>query len=160
MKVAVVTSFPPSKVTLNEYGYHLVKNFVNKEDISKLVLLTDKTKAPKQLDFENSGKVKVRECWSFNSYTTFISIFKAVLEERPDVIFFNLQFVKFGDKKIPAALGLLLPMLLRIEGFKTVVLMHNIMETVDLKEAGFSENKFLQKVYSFIGSSLTRCILK
>ncbi len=160
MKVAVVTSFPPSKVTLNEYGYHLVKNFVNKEDISKLVLLTDKTKAPKQLDFENRGKDKVRECWSFNSYTTFISIFKAVLEERPDVIFFNLQFVKFGDKKIPAALGLLLPMLLRIEGFKTVVLMHNIMETVDLKEAGFSENKFLQKVYSFIGSSLTRCILK
>ncbi len=160
MKVAVVTSFPPSKVTLNEYGYHLVKNFVNEEEVSELVLLTDKTKAPKQLDFENSDKVKVKECWSFNSYKTIISVFRAVLSEKPDAILFNLQFVKFGDKKIPAALGLLLPMILRFAGFKTVVLLHNIMETVDLEEAGFSDNKILKKIYSFIGSSLTRCVLK
>ncbi|OIQ20163.1 MAG: glycosyl transferase family 1 [Flavobacterium sp. MedPE-SWcel] len=160
MKVAIVTSFPPSKVTLNEYGYHLAKNFVNKEDIDELVLLTDKTKAPKQLDFENSDNVKVNECWSFNSYKTIVSIFRAVLSEKPDVILFNLQFVKFGDKKIPAALGLLLPMLLRFVGFKTIVLLHNIMETVDLKQAGFSNNKIAQKIYSFIGSSITRCILK
>lgn len=160
MKVAVVTSFPPSKVTLNEYGYHLVKNFAAEEDIKEIALLTDKTKAPKQLDFENSDKVKVNECWSFNSYKTIISVFRAVLTEKPDTVFFNLQFVKFGDKKIPAALGLLLPMLLRFAGFKTVVLLHNIMETVDLEQAGFSNSNFLNKVYSFIGSSLTRCVLK
>ncbi|QYJ67563.1 glycosyltransferase [Flavobacterium litorale] len=160
MKVAVVTAFPPSKVTLNEYGYHLVKNFVNKEDIEEVVLLTDKTKAPKQLDFENSDKVKVRECWSFNSYKILFSIFRAVLSEKPDTVLFNLQFMKFGDKKVPASLGLLLPMLLRLAGFKTVVLLHNIMETVDLQEAGFSKGGVMQKIYTFIGSSLTRCILK
>lgn len=160
MKVAVVTSFPPSKVTLNEYGYHLVKNFVNKEDIEEVVLLTDKTKAPKQLDFENSDKVKVKECWSFNSYKILFSIFRAVLSEKPDTVLFNLQFMKFGDKKVPASLGLLLPMLLRLAGFKTVVLLHNIMETVDLQEAGFSKGGVMQKIYTFIGSSLTRCILK
>lgn len=160
MKVAIVTSFPPSKVTLNEYGYHLVKNFVNKEDISELVLLADKTKAEKQLDFENSDKVKVNECWEFNSYTTIFKIIAAVYKEKPDVVFFNLQFVKFGDKKIPAALGLMLPMLLRFAGVKTVVLLHNIMETVDLEQAGFSKNKFLKKIYGFIGSTLTRCLLK
>lgn len=160
MKVAVVTSFPPSKVTLNEYGYHLVKNFVNEDEVSELVLLTDKTKAPKQLDFENSDKVKVKECWSFNSYKTILSVFRAVVSEKPDVVLFNLQFVKFGDKKIAAALGLMLPMILRFAGYKTVVLLHNIMETVDLEEAGFSKNKILKKIYSFIGSSITRCILK
>ncbi|GGB79369.1 glycosyl transferase family 1 [Flavobacterium suaedae] len=160
MKVAIVTSFPPSKVTLNEYGYHLVKNFVNKEDISELVLLADKTKAEKQLDFDNSDKVKVNECWEFNSYTTIFKIIAAVYKEKPDVVFFNLQFVKFGDKKIPAALGLMLPMLLRFAGVKTVVLLHNIMETVDLEQAGFSKNKFLKKIYGFIGSTLTRCLLK
>lgn len=160
MKVAIVTSFPPSKVTLNEYGYHLVKNFVNKEDISELVLLADKTKAEKQLDFDNSDKVKVNECWEFNSYKTIFKIIAAVYKEKPDVVFFNLQFVKFGDKKIPAALGLMLPMLLRFAGVKTVVLLHNIMETVDLEQAGFSKNKFLKKIYGFIGSTLTRCLLK
>lgn len=160
MKIAVVTAFPPSKVTLNEYGYHLVKNFAQKEEISELVLICDKTEAPKQLDFNNSEKVTVNECWSFNSYTTLFSIIKQAIKEKPETILFNLQFVKFGDKKIPAALGLLLPMILRVLGFKTMVLMHNILEQVDLESAGFTSNKVAQKIYNFIGTTLTRCILK
>ncbi|NHN26615.1 glycosyltransferase [Flavobacterium jejuense] len=160
MKIAVVTAFPPSKVTLNEYGYHLVKNFVQKEEVSELVLLCDKTEAPKQLDFNNSEKVTVNECWSFNSYKTIFSIIKQAIKEKPETILFNLQFVKFGDKKIPAALGLLLPMILRLLGFKTMVLMHNILEQVDLESAGFTSNKIAQKVYNFIGTTLTKCILK
>ena len=160
MKLAIVTAFPPSKVTLNEYGYHLVKNFVQKEEVSELVLMSDKTEAPKQLDFENSGKVTINECWSFNSYTNFFSIIKQVIKEKPETVLFNLQFVKFGDKKIPAALGLLLPMVLRLLGFKTMVLMHNILEQVDLENAGFTSNRIAQKVYNFIGTTLTRCILK
>ncbi|MEC4003984.1 glycosyltransferase [Flavobacterium sp. SUN052] len=160
MKVAVVTAFPPSKVTLNEYGYHLVKNFVQNPEISELVLLSDKTIEPKQLDFDNKEKVKVKDCWEFNSYTSIFSIFKAVRQEKPDAILFNLQFVKFGDKKIPSALGLLLPMILRIFGYKTVVLLHNILEQVDLEKAGFTESKLMQSIYNFIGTSITRCILK
>jgi len=160
MKIAVVTAFPPSKVTLNEYGYHLVKNFVQKEEISELILLSDKTAAPKQLDFENSDKVKVNQCWSFNSYRNFFTIISQVVKEKPETVLFNLQFVKFGDKKVPAALGLLLPMVLRLLGFKTMVLMHNILEQVDLENAGFTSNKITQKVYNFIGTTLTKCILK
>ena len=160
MKIAVVTSFPPSKVTLNEYGYHLVKNFVNKNDITELLLLTDKTKAPKQLDFENSDKVKVNECWSFNSYLSFFTILKTILKERPDAVLFNLQFLKFGSKKIPAAMGLMLPMLLRLIGISTIVLLHNIMEEVDLTKAGFSKGGLQKKIYSFIGTNLTKCLLK
>lgn len=160
MKIAVVTAFPPSKVTLNEYGYHLVKNFVQKEEVSELVLITDRTSEPKQFDFENSNKVSVNECWEFNSYANIFTIVKAVLKEKPDAVLFNLQFVKFGDKKIPAALGLLLPMILKILGCNTVVLLHNIMEQVDLANAGFTSNKIAQKIYNFIGTTLTSCILK
>ena len=160
MKIAVVTAFPPSKVTLNEYGYHLVKNFVQKNEVSELVLITDKTSEPKLLDFENSNKVSVNECWKFKSYANIFTIVKAVLKEKPDAVLFNLQFVKFGDKKIPAALGLMLPMILKMLGCNTVVLLHNILEQVDLANAGFTSNKLAQKAYNFIGTTLTRCILK
>ncbi|MFK7001163.1 glycosyltransferase [Flavobacterium oreochromis] len=160
MKLAVITSFPPSKVTLNEYGYHLVKNFVQKEEVSELILMCDKTNEAKQLDFDHYEKVKVNECWSFNSYKIIFTICKAVITSKPDAILFNLQFVKFGDKKIPAALGLLLPFILRILGFKTMVLMHNILEQVDLDTAGFTKNKLMQNIYNAIGSSLTFFILK
>ncbi|WP_396212634.1 glycosyltransferase [Flavobacterium sp.] len=160
MKVAVVTAFPPSKVTLNEYGYHLVKNFVQNDEVTELILMSDKTNEPKQLDFDKKEKIKIKECWKFNSYTTFFSIIKATRQENPDVILFNLQFVKFGDKKIHSAMGLLLPMFLRLFGFKTVVLLHNILEQVDLEKAGFTESKIMQTIYNFIGENITRCLLK
>ncbi len=160
MKLAVITAFPPSKVTLNEYGYHLVKNFVQKNEISEVILLCDKTQDAKQLDFKNSDKVKVRECWSFNSYTNIISIMDAIRAEKPDAVLINLQFMKFGDKKVPAALGLLIPWILRMNSIPTVSLLHNILEQVDLESAGFTDNKLAQRFYNFVGTSLTKFILK
>lgn len=160
MKIAVITAFPPSKVTLNEYGYHLVKNFAQKNEVTQVVILADKTVETKELDFENSNKIKVNECWSFNSYSNIFSITKAISKEKPDAVLINLQFMKFGDKKIPAALGLMIPMVLRLKGIPTVSLLHNILEQVDLESAGFTDNKIAQKIYNFIGTTLTRFILK
>jgi glycosyltransferase involved in cell wall biosynthesis len=160
MKLAIITAFPPSKVTLNEYGYHLVKNFAKKNEISEVILLCDKTQDAKQLDFKKSDKVKVRECWSFNSYTNIISIMDAIRAEKPDAVLINLQFMKFGDKKVPAALGLLIPWILRMNSIPTVSLLHNILEQVDLESAGFTDNKLAQRFYNFVGTSLTKFILK
>ncbi|WP_417886531.1 glycosyltransferase [Zunongwangia sp.] len=160
MKLAIVTAFPPSKVTLNEYGYHLVKNFAAKKDVEEIVLITDYTEADKQLDFENSEKITIKQCWKFNDYKNVATIYKAITKEKPDAILFNLQFMKFGDKKVVAALGLLLPMIFKLKNAATIVLLHNILETVDLGKAGFTSNRLMQKMYNFIGASLTRLILQ
>ena len=125
MKLAIITAYPPSKVTLNEYAYHLVKHFRQKEEITELILLTDITKESKTIDFTEDGcKITVKECWSFNSYANVFSVAKAINQSKPDCILFNLQFMKFGDKKIPAALGLLLPLVCKIKGIPTIVLLH------------------------------------
>ena len=89
-----------------------------------------------------------------------MSISKAIREEKPDAVLINLQFMKFGDKKVPAALGLMIPMVLRTSGVPTVSLLHNILEQVDLESAGFTKNKVAQKIYNFIGTTLTRFVLK
>jgi glycosyltransferase involved in cell wall biosynthesis len=68
--------------------------------------------------------------------------------------------MKFGDKKIAAALGLALPLICKIKQIPTIVLLHNILEQVDLESAGFTSNKIAQKIYNFIGTSLTKLILK
>ena len=161
MKLAIVTAYPPSKITLTEYAYHMVKQFRQKKELTELILLTDFTPEAKDLSFEEDGcKITVKDCWKFNSYTNLISVNKALNETKPDAVLFNLQFMKFGDKKIPAALGLLLPWLCKIKSIPTVVLLHNIMEKVDLASAGFTENKLLQKIYGFVGTTLTRFILQ
>jgi glycosyltransferase involved in cell wall biosynthesis len=161
MKLAIVTAYPPSKVTLNEYAYHLVKHFRQKESVTEIVLLTDKTKGEKDISFIEEGcKITVKECWEFNGYLNIINITKAIEYALPDAVLFNLQFMKFGDKKIPAALGLLLPIVCKLKRIPNIVLLHNILEEVDLKLAGFTSNKLLQKVYEFIGTTLTRLILQ
>ena len=161
MKLAIVTAYPPSKVTLNEYAYHLVKHFRQKQDITEIVLLTDKTEGEKDLSFQEDGcKISVKECWKFNSYLNIVNVTKAINQTQPDAVLFNLQFMKFGDRKIAAALGLMLPLVCKLKGIPNIVLLHNILEEVDLGSAGFTSNKLMQKIYGFIGSSLTRLILQ
>ncbi|ARV14405.1 glycosyltransferase [Polaribacter sp. SA4-12] len=161
MKLAIVTAYPPSKVTLNEYAYHLVKSFRQNEKVTELILLTDETPEGKDINFtENGCKITVKECWKFNSYTNIINVTKAINKTKPDAILFNLQFMKFGDKKLAAALGLALPMVCRAKKIPTIVLLHNILEQVDLESAGFTSNKLAQKIYNFIGTTLTKLILR
>lgn len=161
MKLAIVTAYPPSKVTLNEYAYHLVKSFRQSKKVTELVLLTDTTPEGKDINFtENGCKITVKESWKFNSYKNIINVTKAINKTKPDAVLFNLQFMKFGDKKLAAALGLALPLICKIKQIPTIVLLHNILEQVDLESAGFTANKFLQKAYNFIGTTLTKLILK
>jgi len=160
MKLAIVTAYPPSKVTLTEYGYHLVKHFRLQDEVTEIVLLTDVTSEAKDLTFQESGcKITVKECWNFNDYTNLFKISKVISQTKPDGVLFNLQFLKFGDKKVPAALGLMLPMICKWKGIPTISLLHNILEQVDLENAGFTNNKLLQKAYNFIGATLTRFVL-
>ena len=161
MKLAIVTAYPPSKVTLNEYAYHLVKHFRQNEEVTELILLTDKTDEPKDVDFTEDGcKITIKECWEFNSYGNITSVTSAISNIKPDAVLFNLQFMKFGDKKVAAALGLMLPLVCKMKKIPSIVLLHNILEEVDLGSAGFTQSKLMQKVYGFIGSSLTRLILQ
>lgn len=160
MKLAIVTAYPPSKITLTEYAYHLVKHFRLQSDVDEIILITDRTEGQKDISFEEGGcKITVAESWSFNSYKNILDINRTLNRTKPDAVLFNLQFLKFGDKKVPAALGLLMPFICKMKGIPCISLLHNILETVDLESAGFTKNKLLQKIYGLIGSTLTRFVL-
>ncbi|MBX7240831.1 MAG: glycosyltransferase [Bacteroidia bacterium] len=161
MKLAIVSTHPPGKGTLNEYGYYLIRHFRQKPEIESVILITDKLPEGQQYHFPEEGApVIVKEVWAFNDWSNLLKINKAVKETQPDVVLYNLQFLLFGSSKIPAALGLLSPFAVRIFGTPSVVLLHNILEEVDLSNAGITQNKLLQKIYNFIGSMLTRFLLK
>jgi len=48
----------------------------------------------------------------------------------------------------------------KLKHIPNIVLLHNILEVVDLESAGFTSNKLVQKAYEFIGTTLTRFILQ
>lgn len=159
LKLAIISPYPPSKVTLNEYGYHLVKHFAQKEEIEEIVVLTNllDDNTTYQTDVDH---VRLLPCWTFNSLFSPIRILQTIRREKPDVVLLNLQFMSFGTSKIPAALGLMIPALLRLMGVPAISLLHNIMEEVDLGSAGFTKNKVVQWAYKLIGTMLTRLVLQ
>jgi glycosyltransferase involved in cell wall biosynthesis len=128
--------------------------------VEEVFVITDHLPNNEDYQLESGlNKVKIIPTWSFNNPLNAWKILKTIRNCQPDAVLYNIQFLSFGDKKISAALGLLTPMITRLFGFPSISLLHNIIETVDLENAGISSNKWLNKIYNFIGSIMTRIIL-
>lgn len=165
LKIAMVTTHPPSKNSLNEYAYHFVRFLRQKPEVAELHLLLDELPAgggdytAVSTPQSHSAPVYARPCWRFNSPKNGWTILQAVRDIQPDIVLFNIQFASFADTKIAATLGLLTPLLLKLNGFRSVVLLHNIMETVDLKSAGFGGNPIIEGIIRLAGTITTRLLL-
>ncbi len=161
MKIAIVSAYPPSMGTLNEYNFHLTNHFKNKDGISEIHLFTDTLPNGEAYPETRLGpKVFIHDCWTFNAWTNPLKIAKKAKKLGVDIVLFNIQFLTFGDKKIPAALGLMTPMYMKWRNQHSVVLLHNILEEVDLESAGISKNPIINKIYNAFGTFLTKCLLK
>jgi len=160
MKLAFITPYPPSQVTLNEYGYHLTKSFLGKTDIEKIYILTNHLEDDSQYSRYAEEGLDIIPCWDFDSWTTVLALRKKLKELQPDAVILNLQFMTFGSGKIPAALGLLTPWMCKLLGIPSIVILHNITETVNLNTIGMAESKFKGNLFLWIGEQLTKFILK
>ena len=133
MKIALITSFPPSRHALNEYGFH-VADQLRKERGVDLTILGDYLPAPAP---ELPG-FKVMRCWGFERCGSATSLLRALWKLKPDVAWFNLGFASFGGRPLPALLGLAAPAAARISGAYSHVTLHQLFETVDLEDAQVS----------------------
>src|SRR5437016_2388785 len=131
MNICLVSAFPPSREALNEYGYHLALELQEIPGLS-LTILGDDLPAPQS---ELHGFSVIR-CWAFNSMANPWRLLLAIRQLKPDVVWFNLGFASFGGKPLPAFAGIGIPAMARMSGFYTHVTLHQLMETVDLKDAG------------------------
>mgnify|MGYP000866599538 CR=1 FL=1 len=160
MKIAFVSPYPPSMVTLNEYGYHLIRSFVGKPDVEKIYVLTNHLEDDSKYSQYAMEGIELIPCWTFNSFFTFAAIRKQLKKLKPDVVIMNLQFMTFGEGKIPAALGLLTPWVCKLLGIPSIIILHNITETVKLDTIGMAESKWKGDLFLWIGKQLTKFILK
>jgi glycosyltransferase involved in cell wall biosynthesis len=131
MKICLVTSFPPSRDALNEYGFHIACELRRIPEIELTILGDDHSSNQPELDGFN-----VTRCWKFNSLRNPKRVLAAIGRERPDVVWFNLGFASFGGKAVAAFTGITIPFFSRMKGPYTHVTLHQLMETVDLKDAG------------------------
>ena len=163
MHVAIVTTYPPGKGTLNEYAYHFVRALRTKEEITHITLLVDNLPdaAEYPLPEMSAGlaQLDIVPSWQFDSATNAWRILSTVRTIDPDVVLFNLQFASFGGTKAAASLGLTAPWLVKLADYPSMVLLHNIMETVDLQNAGYANNRAIESVMRMAGTTVTRMLL-
>lgn len=160
MKLAFITPYPPSQVTLNEYGYHLTRSFLGKNGIEKIYILTNNLENNDDYSRYATEGLEIIPCWDFDSWFTVLNLRKKLKELQPDAVILNLQFMTFGAGKIPAALGLLTPWMCKLLGIPSVTILHNITETVNLETIGMANSKLKGKLFLWIGEQLTKFILK
>ena len=164
MHVAIVTTYPPGKGTLNEYAFHFVRALRTKEEISRITLLVDDLPDDASYPTSEADKgltpIDIVPCWQFNGASNPWRIVQAVRRIKPDVVLFNIQFASFGDKKAPVTLGLMAPWLVKLAGYPSMVLLHNIMETVDLRNAGYAGSALMEKLIRAAGTLTTAILLR
>jgi len=131
MKICLVTAFPPSREALNEYGFHIARELKDAEGLEVTILGDDFYPVQPELDGYN-----VVRCWAFNGLSNPWRLLREIRRQKPDVVWFNLGFASFGGKPLPAFIGIAIPALARMSGVYTHVTLHQLMETVDLKDAG------------------------
>jgi len=153
-RFGVVTALPPSDTTLNEYGFHLTRHLATLDGVEEVIAFHEDGEA------QTPPGVRGVESWKFNDLTNAVRLVRALRRERPDAVLFNIHFTAFGNKKVPAALGLFTPMLARCAGVPSVVLLHNLVDTVDLDAAGFGSSSIIERVLRGIGTALTKIVLR
>lgn len=150
MKVCLITTFPPSRGGLSEYGFHIAQELQQHPFLS-LAVLADESSEPQA---EPDGFYIVR-CWKFNDFKSPIRLLREIRKFNPDVVWFNLLFTTFGENPLVAFWGLITPFLTRLAGYYSHVTLHHLMDTVDLHDAGVR----FPRLYRLAGAVATRMLL-
>ncbi len=98
MKICFVSGFPPSKVVLNEYGYHVARE-LQADPLVSLQILADEYSGPEP----ELPEFDVERCWTVNRFSNHARLLRTIRDSRPDVVWFNLVFSSFGNKENPLA---------------------------------------------------------
>jgi len=155
--VGVITAFPPGRNSLNEFGFHLVTHMAANDQLDRVVVLADETAEGLPLAIDGIESVTA---WRFNALSNPLRLIRAVRRAKVDAVLVNLQFATFGDTKVAGGLGLLVPALLAKSGMPTGIILHNLVDNVDMQDAGFASSKLMARAMNFAGQALTRVLLQ
>lgn len=150
MKICLVTTFPPSRRGLAEYGFHIASE-LQQNPLLSLTILADELETPEP-ELEDYSVIR---CWRFNSLSSVRRLLARIRELKPDVVWFNLGFSSYGDRPTAAFAGICAPAVIRLGGYYTHVTLHQVIDYVSMKDAGVR----FPRLYRAAGYVATRLVL-
>ena len=158
LRLALVSAFPPGRQSLNEYGLHLARTLAERDDVAEVVVMADTLDNP-QPELDLGPKVRVERVWRFNSLGAGPAILRALHRLDPDGAVWNLQTATFGDREVPAALGLFAPAMARALGTPSGIIAHNLIAGMDLETTQLAGAPLRQAIVRAGGALVTRAML-
>ncbi|WP_277554140.1 glycosyltransferase [Halobaculum limi] len=129
MHVALVTSHPPNRGHLAEYGEELARSYAARDDTEVTVFARRTDRAPA---VEDRGDYEVRRVWARDSARSAWDLVRELREDEYDAVQFNLHMTYFGTTNAYRFLGLALPPLCRaLLDVPVVTTLHDLLEIVE-----------------------------
>lgn len=157
MRLAAITTFPPSQNPASSFGWQAIGQFADASDVTDIVVLADTVNGVMKI--EQYDNIIVDRCWHYNELLTIWRILTAVIRHRPDIVWINLQYTLFGVRPSAGLPCLFIPVLLRILGFPIVVLLHNYLSAVNMRDLGISVSRLLWPLMIAIDRLVLKSIL-
>jgi glycosyltransferase involved in cell wall biosynthesis len=141
MKLCIISPFPPALSGVGQYGWHITRGLAATGRFESLTVLADHGPTD---DARPADTVTVKRVWRRDDPTSALRLLRAVLAERPDVLWFNAGLTMFGRTRAANFLGLLVPTLARQWRVPALVTLHELVETTRLTSLGTPNGAFTQ----------------
>ena len=133
MRCGLISPYPPDKCGIALYACKLVG------ELSKLIevsIFANNVDGAGSTARSGKGGVKVLRCWRRNTFTYPLDLFKALLQEKTDLIHVQHEFLAYGVRKYSAIFPLLL-LLIKTLSKPLVITMHSVVPLEELNEEFF-----------------------
>jgi glycosyltransferase involved in cell wall biosynthesis len=87
-----------------------------------------------------NDKVTSHKMWKSDHPLSLLTIPFKLLKLKPDVVHFNVHMAVFGQSRISNFVGLVLPCISKVMGFKTIVTLHNTVDQIDVEKTGYKDS--------------------
>jgi glycosyltransferase involved in cell wall biosynthesis len=134
LRIALVTSHPPNRGHLAEYGEELAQAYATRDDVEVTVLARRTDRAPL---LEDRGNYEVKRVWERDSVRAAGRLLHELRTGGYDAVQFNVHMTYFGTTNAHRFLGLALPPLCRATlDAPVVTTLHDLLEIVEDDQVG------------------------
>ena len=151
-KCCLISSYPPDRCGIALYTSKLAAELVRRVNT---VVIADKNKLS-GTSIENG--IKIVRCWRRNNPLYVLQIMRGVLQEKPDIIHVQHEFLLYGVRKYAVLFPALL-WLLRLVGRPIIVTMHSVVLKKELTGRFFASHGVGYKL-AFLKRTLTILVTK
>lgn len=144
MKLVIVSIFSKRQNPISKkFGESIIHHFQNASDVKETVVITN-SKFPISLS-ENNLKIIPKA--SFQGFKNSYKVLKMIYKEKPDAIFFNVDFTDKSKKSGVSLFKFLIPSFFSLRKTPSILFLNNYLDKLELNRTTFSGDYFNNKVF-------------